>query len=291
MEKKSKVTEEPSTVSIAEHYTPPAIEKVTIEPTPVTTPPASTPDVPQPVKPKRIPSEKQKQNYLAANKMRVQILADAKALRMAAADEKAREKAALEEYALAIKLSAKYGFTATPAPPVPQAILQIQQAHETGGSSSVVVEPPPFRYFEKPPISIPSEMEVTPKEDLENNNSSDKVIEEANNIQLTIPRFDVDNALGDIPAPLPAQHMFACFLGPPRSGKTSLSTALLTQTSPKVYNGVFDHVWLFVPATSFASMTDSPFKNHDKVSHELDKATLDVVISKLEAGSKGNKIV
>ncbi|KAJ1616110.1 hypothetical protein T492DRAFT_851061 [Pavlovales sp. CCMP2436] len=84
---------------------------------------------------------------------------------------------------------------------------------------------------------------------------------------LTIPRFDVDNALGDIPPPLPAQHMFACFLGPPRSGKTSLSTALLTQTNPRIYNGVFDNVWLFVPATSFASMSDSPFKNHDKKTH------------------------
>ncbi|KAJ1632107.1 hypothetical protein T492DRAFT_838682 [Pavlovales sp. CCMP2436] len=156
MERKSKVTEEPSTVSIAEQHIPLANEKVTIEPTPDTTPPASTatPDAPPPVKPKRIPSEKQKLNYLAANKRRVQILADAKALRVAAADEKAREKAALDEYALAIKLSTKYGFTATPAPPVPQAAPPVQQAHETGGSSSVVVEPPPFRYFEKPAISI-----------------------------------------------------------------------------------------------------------------------------------------
>ncbi|KAJ1636680.1 hypothetical protein T492DRAFT_835096 [Pavlovales sp. CCMP2436] len=118
-------------------------------------------------------------------------------------------------------------------------------------------------------------------------NSTDKVLEEKNNIQLTIPRFGVDNALGEsIPAPLPAQHMFACFIGPPRSGKTSLSTALLTQTAPKVYNGVFDNVWMFVPATSFASMSDSPFRNHDKVSHELDKATLEAVIVKLEAASK-----
>ncbi|KAJ1617140.1 hypothetical protein T492DRAFT_850316 [Pavlovales sp. CCMP2436] len=35
MEKKSKVTEEPATVSIVEHHTPLAIEKVTIEPAPV----------------------------------------------------------------------------------------------------------------------------------------------------------------------------------------------------------------------------------------------------------------
>ncbi|KAJ1640274.1 hypothetical protein T492DRAFT_832242 [Pavlovales sp. CCMP2436] len=262
MEKKSAVIEEPTTVSIDQQHTPPVIERVTVEPTPVT-PPASTPpisDTPPHAKPKRIPSEKQKLNYLAANKRRVQILADAKALRMAAADEKAREKAALDEYALAIKLSSKYGFTTPPAPPLPQSAPPVQQAHEA------------------------SKMEVTPKIEPEDllNNSTDKVTEETNNISLTIPRFDVDNALGDIPAPLPAQHMFACFLGPPRSGKTSLSTALLTQTSPRLYNGVFDNVWLFVPATSFASMSDSPFKNHDK-------ASLDVVISKLEAASKMKK--
>ncbi|KAJ1628130.1 hypothetical protein T492DRAFT_841834 [Pavlovales sp. CCMP2436] len=226
-----------------------------------------------PVKVKRVASEKQRLNITAANKRRCQILADAKAIRVAAAAEKAREKAALEEYALAIKLSAKYGFTASPPPPAPPlTATPVQQAviHESEGSSAVIAEPPPFRYFEKPARSIryPQKMDVTSKTETEdqNDNSSDKVIEEINNIKLTIPRFDVDNALGDIPAPLPAQHMFACFLGPPRSGKTSLSTALLTQTAPRVYNGVFDHVWLCVPATSFDSMTDSPFRNHDKIS-------------------------
>ncbi|KAJ1628640.1 hypothetical protein T492DRAFT_841403 [Pavlovales sp. CCMP2436] len=254
MEKKSKVTEEPATVSIAEHHTPPAIEKVTIEPTSVTTPPTSTatssPTPDAPAKAKRIPSEKQRLNYLAANKRRVQILADAKAIRVADAYEKAREKAALDEYDLAIKLSAKYGFNTSQAPPPPVPPITdppVQQA--------TILE------------SEATKMDVTSKTETEdqNDNSSDRVFEEVNNIKLTIPRFDVDNALGDIPAPLPAQHMFACFLGPPRSRKTSLSTALLTQSAPKVYNGVFDHVWLFVPSTSFASMTDSPFRNHDKL--------------------------
>ncbi|KAJ1629381.1 hypothetical protein T492DRAFT_840859 [Pavlovales sp. CCMP2436] len=209
-------------------HTPPAIEKVTVESTPVT--PSTPPISDTPTKPKRIASEKQKLSYLAANKRRVQILADAKSLRLAAADEQAREKAALEEYALAIKLSTKYGFTTPPT--IPQSAPPIQHAHE--GSSSL------------------QKMEVTSKIDPEDLtiNSTDKVTEEANSIPLTIARFDVDNALG-----------------PPRSGKTSLSTALLTQTSPRIYNGVFDNVWLFVPASSFASMSDSPFKNHDKKTH------------------------
>ncbi|KAJ1617965.1 hypothetical protein T492DRAFT_849683 [Pavlovales sp. CCMP2436] len=149
MEKKSKVTEEPATVTIAEHHTPPVVEKETIEPTPVTTPSTSTatssttsassPTPDAPAKAKRIPSEKQRLNYLAANKRRVQILADAKTLRLAAASEKAREKAALDEYALAIKLSTKYGFNTSQAPPAPQPPAPpVQQAsnYEPEGAST-----------------------------------------------------------------------------------------------------------------------------------------------------------
>ncbi|KAJ1641443.1 hypothetical protein T492DRAFT_831306 [Pavlovales sp. CCMP2436] len=285
MEKKSKVIEEEATITIGENNTPPAVVNETVTLPSVTPSPTSSSSTAQdvPVKVKRVASEKQRLNIAAANKRRVQILADAKAIRVAAAYEKAREKAALEEYALAIKLSAKYGFTASPSPPVPPSVPPVQQATIFESEGTSIAEPPPFRYFEKPAISI----RYTETEDpTQKDNSSDKVIEEINNIKLTIPRFDVDNALGDIPAPLPAQHMFACFLGPPRSDKTSLSTALLTQTAPKVYNGVFDHVWLFVPATSFVSMSDSPFKNHDKVNHELNKGTLDDVIAKLETASK-----
>ncbi|KAJ1636679.1 hypothetical protein T492DRAFT_835095 [Pavlovales sp. CCMP2436] len=167
MEKKSKVTEEPATVTIAEHHTPPVVEKETIEPSPVTTPStpststATLPPTPDaPAKTKRIPSEKQRLNYLAANKRRVQILADAKAIRVAAAYEKAREKAAIEEYALAIKLSTKYGFNTSQASSVqsaPQPVASpVQQAsnYESEGASTVIAEPPPFRYYEKPAISI-----------------------------------------------------------------------------------------------------------------------------------------
>ncbi|KAJ1634430.1 hypothetical protein T492DRAFT_1142219 [Pavlovales sp. CCMP2436] len=100
------------------------------------------------------------------------------------------------------------------------------------------------------------------------------------------PTIRVDAPLDNIPPPLPNQHMFACFIGPPRSGKTSLSTALLTQTSPAVYAGVFDAVHLFVPATSFASMSDSSFKGHDKLNHDLSKESLERLIVKLEAASK-----
>ncbi|KAJ1625053.1 hypothetical protein T492DRAFT_844290 [Pavlovales sp. CCMP2436] len=325
MEKKCKVTEEEATVTIGDHHIPIPVAPETNLPLPVTASSASTsstvpPTAPlaAPVKAKRIPSEKQRLNYLAPNKRRVQILADAKILRVAAASEKAREKAALEEYALAIKLSNKYGFNATgnnqaphptqptPPTPAPQA-TQATQAPQASQATTyepvgatVTAEPDPVRYYEKPAISIrpmavsikppkPPESSEDPTDsqtDMPMDNSSDRVLEESNEIRLTIPHFSVDNALGDIPKPLPAQHMFACFIGPPRSGKTSLSTAMLTQTSPNIYASVFNHVYLFVPATSFASMTNSPFQGHNKVYHELNKAALENVIEKLEKASK-----
>ncbi|KAJ1623125.1 hypothetical protein T492DRAFT_845778 [Pavlovales sp. CCMP2436] len=116
--------------------------------------------------------------------------------------------------------------------------------------------------------------------------STDRMLEEANEIRLAIPRFSVDALLRNIPPPLPNQHMFGCSIGLPRSDKTSLSTTLLTQTSPSVYAGVFDAVYLYVPASSFASMADSPFAGHDKEYHDLSKESLERLITKLEESSK-----
>jgi len=83
--------------------------------------------------------------------------------------------------------------------------------------------------------------------------------------------------------------MFAAFLGPPRSGKTSLATALLTQEYPKLYNGVFHHVYIFMPQASFQSMASPhPFADHNKkkIFHELTEATLQSVVSAIEASTK-----
>ncbi|KAJ1639036.1 hypothetical protein T492DRAFT_833226 [Pavlovales sp. CCMP2436] len=286
MEKKSKVTEEEVTVTIGDHHTPPPVAPETNSPPSVTTSTASTSSpVPPvaPVKAKRIPSEKQRLNYLAANKRRVQILADAKILRVAAASEKAREKAALDEYALAIKLSAKYGFNTNQAPPTPPVHQAPQAPQVPQAPQATTYDPTKMVVSTKPPKPPESTEDPT---DSPLDNSSDRVLEESNEIRLTIPHFRVDNALRDIPKPLPAQHMFACFIGPPRSWKTSLSTAMLTQTSPNIYASVFNHVHLYVPATSFASMTNSPFQGHNKVYHELNKDSLERVITKLEVASK-----
>lgn len=105
-------------------------------------------------------------------------------------------------------------------------------------------------------------------------------------IELHAPKFSVDNTFPGVPDPLPRQACFAAFIGPPRSGKSSLTTSLLTQTQPKLYSGVYDHVYLFVPESSFASMSNSPFKGHDKVIHEFTQESLSKLVSTLEQTRK-----
>lgn len=104
-------------------------------------------------------------------------------------------------------------------------------------------------------------------------------------LDLTIPRFSVDKSLGNIPEPLPAASHFAIFCGPPGSGKSSLSTALLTQDHPRIYRGRFENVFLFIPKTSFDSMVDSPFKDHPRVIHDLSVSTLTLLEDLLEQSS------
>ncbi|KAJ1621509.1 hypothetical protein T492DRAFT_846982 [Pavlovales sp. CCMP2436] len=63
---------------------------------------------PQPVavpvaKPKRVPSAAQRLNYLKANARRLEILADAKAIRLAAASELKANQDAINEYELALR--------------------------------------------------------------------------------------------------------------------------------------------------------------------------------------------
>lgn len=112
------------------------------------------------------------------------------------------------------------------------------------------------------------------------------ITDDGTEIQLHYPKFSVDAAFPGVPLPLPQQACFAAFIGPPRSGKTSLTTSLLTQTQPKLYSGVFDHVYLFVPEASFASMTSSPFASHDKVVHTFDQESLSTLVTVLNQTRK-----
>ena len=112
----------------------------------------------------------------------------------------------------------------------------------------------------------------------------------ASSIDIHIPTFAVDRSLGDhIPHPLPQQAHFAAFVGPPRSGKTSLSTALLAQDEPRIYSGVFDRVYLIIPAASAASMDDSPFANHKRMYHELTDELLSAILEDVGRVSAENR--
>ncbi|KAJ1629395.1 hypothetical protein T492DRAFT_840818 [Pavlovales sp. CCMP2436] len=97
------------------------------------------------VKAKRTLSDKQKLNYLKANARRLEILADAKATRVAAALEIKRQSDAITEYEMALKLATEYGFNTNTA----NALAASRPEEET---SSVPPPPlPPLRYQMQPP--------------------------------------------------------------------------------------------------------------------------------------------
>lgn len=117
--------------------------------------------------------------------------------------------------------------------------------------------------------------------------------EDEPDIQLKMPTFSVDTTFPNVPDPLPKQSMFMAFIGAPRSGKSSLATALLTTSSPKkIYNGVFDNVFLIIPQGSFNSMSEpNPYKSlsPDKIKYELTVDVLAEIVTRCETYAKQKK--
>ena len=71
---------------------------------------------------------------------------------------------------------------------------------------------------------------------------------------------------------IPSRNGFIyCLTGSGGSGKSSLLLSMFKST--KFYRKKFDNIYLFTPRTSFLSVHDHPFKNHDKVFHELNTNT------------------
>jgi SpoVK/Ycf46/Vps4 family AAA+-type ATPase len=108
-------------------------------------------------------------------------------------------------------------------------------------------------------------------------------------IGLEIPKFNVDTLYENVPPPLPNKSSLFLFCGVPRSGKTALATSLLVTTKPqKIYNGVFNHVFLFIPETSYNSLSNSPFQSlsKDKIIFDFNEETLGALIRRLEAATK-----
>ena len=63
------------------------------------------------------------------------------------------------------------------------------------------------------------------------------------------------------------------------SGKSNLLLNLFK--SKDCYRAVFDNIWYFCPAASFASIANHPFADHPRVYHELDVQTLEQIYLEL----------
>ena len=82
------------------------------------------------------------------------------------------------------------------------------------------------------------------------------------------------------------QHSTNLLIGKPKSGKSSLLWAMFK--TKKMLNKVFDHVYLFQPSHSRASIKNDIFKKHDedKMFDELTYEDLDDVIDRIKGTEK-----
>lgn len=69
-------------------------------------------------------------------------------------------------------------------------------------------------------------------------------------------------------------------IGAPGSGKSNLLFSTLFKNL-NYYRSKFDNLYLITPESSFLSLQKHPFKDHNKVFHELDKATLEVIFDEI----------
>jgi len=95
--------------------------------------------------------------------------------------------------------------------------------------------------------------------------------------RISAPRFAVDYRLDDdtthkIPSPYPNKSFFMIITGKAGSGKSSFFiNSIRSMKKPyRVYRRIFNHVEIFIPRTSFASVEEL-FTGHtkEKIHHEL----------------------
>jgi len=107
--------------------------------------------------------------------------------------------------------------------------------------------------------------------------------EEVNNdIKSTKPvKEKMDKYVKDIPDGISRRNgMIYLLVGSGGSGKTSL---LLNQfRKGGSYYRKFHNLYLFTPSISFMSVQNHPFKNHDKVHHELTRDSLEELYQELK---------
>lgn len=113
-------------------------------------------------------------------------------------------------------------------------------------------------------------------------------------LPLDIPNFNCDsNVLGEHlnDHPLTAllnNYGFTCFVGKPQQGKTSLATAFITQSSPKIYKKTHHKILIMMPQNSINSMKKNPFEMlpPENFYNELDEETLQNVYNTIESNTQ-----
>jgi hypothetical protein len=112
-------------------------------------------------------------------------------------------------------------------------------------------------------------------------------------LKLKLPKFNVDSKLSDyMPEPLNSvinKTNFSIFLGPPKSGKSSLLYSFFM--TKDVYKKKFHHIYLVTPATSLKSVKNNVFTKHlpeDNIFYDLDTPTIMMLYDKIEQNSRDN---
>jgi len=87
---------------------------------------------------------------------------------------------------------------------------------------------------------------------------------------------------------IPSRNGFInLMVGSGGSGKTSLSLGMFQNKN--MYRGKFDNIFYICPESSFLSAIDHPFKDHDKVFHELTVGLLEEIYQSLVAIKTDNE--
>lgn len=106
--------------------------------------------------------------------------------------------------------------------------------------------------------------------EIKNNLPKTKALKEI--MEIYVPNIDKN---------LPSKNgSIYAIIGAPGSGKSNLLFSTLFKNL-NYYRSKFDNLYLITPESSFLSLQKHPFKDHDKVFNELDKATLEVIFDEI----------
>jgi ABC-type dipeptide/oligopeptide/nickel transport system ATPase component len=109
-----------------------------------------------------------------------------------------------------------------------------------------------------------------------------KISEIKNNLPTTKPLKEIMSLnVPNVNPSLPHRNgAIYAIIGSPGSGKSNLLFSTLFRNS-HYYRSKFDNIYLITPESSFLSLEKHPFKDHDKVFHELSNDILEVIYDEI----------